>query len=211
MLVFQMTPTVRVPQDFHTLLVRWGECPQFILQSVSTEVEDSLPCVDPAVLQGRLKNSESLSNLQVLLGHLAESKQADLCNVIKSFPCLFSDTPTQTNLIEHDIDVGDAQPIRQRFYRVTPGKHKYLDAERKYMLDIGIAEPSSSSWASPCLLVPTSDNTPRFCTDFRKLKCSNETRLFSASSHGGLCQPSGPRQICQQVRPPKRLLAGPFV
>ena len=120
-------------------------------QSVSTEVEDSLLGVDPAVLQGRLKNSESLSNLQVLLGHLAESEQTDLCNVIKSFPCLFSDTPTQTNLIEHDIDVEDAQPIRQRFYRVNPEKRKYLNVEITYMLDNGIAEPSSSSWASPCL------------------------------------------------------------
>jgi len=35
------------------------------------------------------------------------------------------------------------------------------------MLDNGIAQPSSSSWASPCLLVPKSDNTPRFC--FRKV------------------------------------------
>lgn len=114
-------------------------------QSVFTELEDSLPGVDSAVFQGRLKNSESLRNLRVLLGHLAESKQADLCNVIKSFPCLFSDTPTQTNLIEHDIDVGDAQPVRQRFYRVNPEKRKHLDVEIKYMLDNGIAEPSSSS------------------------------------------------------------------
>ncbi|KAM8771398.1 retrovirus-related Pol polyprotein from transposon 297 [Acanthopagrus schlegelii] len=37
------------------------------------------------------------------------------------------------------------------------------------MLDNGIAQPSSSSWASPCLLVPKSDNTPRFCSDFRKV------------------------------------------
>ena len=69
------------------------------------------------------------------------SKQVDLSEVVKSFPCLFGDTPTQTPVIDA-IDVGDAQPIRQRFYRV---KKKYLDAEVKYLLSNGLAVPSSSS------------------------------------------------------------------
>lgn len=37
------------------------------------------------------------------------------------------------------------------------------------MLDHGLAEPSHSSWASPCLLVGKPDNTFRFCTDYRKV------------------------------------------
>lgn len=52
-------------------------------QSVTGEVEDGLPAADPAVLQGRLKNSESLGNLQVLLGHLSASKQADIVSLIE--------------------------------------------------------------------------------------------------------------------------------
>ncbi len=50
-------------------------------------------------------------------------------------------------------DVGDAQPIRQHFYRVSEEKRKVMEKEIEYMLDNHIAEPSSSSWASPCLLV----------------------------------------------------------
>lgn len=61
------------------------------------------------------------------------SKQVDLSEVVKSFPCLFGDTPTQTPVIDA-IDVGDAQPIRQRFYRVNPEKNKYLNTEVKYMV-----------------------------------------------------------------------------
>lgn len=72
---------------------------------------------------------------------------------------LFSDMPTQTDLIEHDIDVGDAKPIRQRFYRVPFDKRTALEAEVQYMLDNGIAEVSSSSWASPCILVNKPDGT----------------------------------------------------
>ena len=45
---------------------------------------------------------------------------------------------------------------------------KYLGSEIKYFLGNGIVEPSSSSWASPCTMVPKSDDTPRFCTDIRK-------------------------------------------
>ena len=37
------------------------------------------------------------------------------------------------------------------------------------MLQHGIAEPSASSWSSPCLLVEKSDHTLRFCTDLRKV------------------------------------------
>ena len=133
-------------------------------QSVPAGVEDGLPDADAGVQQGRLKNSESLNKLHLLLGHLSESQQADLVEVISSFPSLFGDTPTQTNVIEHDIDVGDALPIRQRFYRVSPEKRVSLDTEVKYMLDNCIAVPSFSSWASPCILVPKPDKTFRFCT-----------------------------------------------
>lgn len=98
--------------------------------------------------------------------------------LILSFRCLFSDAPTQTNVIVHDIDVGDAQPVRQRFYRVNPEKRKHLDAEINYMLENGLAEPSTSSWASPCLMVPKSDNTPRFCTDYPKVNALTKPDIF---------------------------------
>lgn len=37
------------------------------------------------------------------------------------------------------------------------------------MVDNDIAVPSLSSWASSCLLVPKSDKTLRFCSDFQKV------------------------------------------
>lgn len=63
----------------------------------------------------------------------------------------------------------EEQPIKQRFYRMAPEKLKCLNCEVEYMLENNIAVPSSVSWASPCILVPKPDKTPRFCTDMRKV------------------------------------------
>lgn len=97
--------------------------------------------------------------------------------MIHSSPCLFS-TPGRTHLIEHDIELGDAKPIKQRFYRVNADKLKHLDAEVSYLLENGLAEPSFSSWSSPCLLVPKADGTLRFCTDYRKVNAVTKPDSF---------------------------------
>ncbi len=49
------------------------------------------------------------------------------------------------------------------------------------MLENGIAVPSCSSWASPCLLVRKADSTYRFCTDYRKLNAITKPDAFSTS------------------------------
>ena len=103
--------------------------------AVAGQGEEGVSGPDEAVLYGRLKNSESLQNLDCLLSHLEGSKRGQLADLVKRYPCLFGDTPTRTHLVEHDIDVSDCQPIKQRFYRVHPEKCKFLDAEVKYMLE----------------------------------------------------------------------------
>lgn len=136
------------------------------------------PSLDDPVVCGQLKNSENLKNLDTLLGHLNFSEKKEIADVINSYPSLFGDTPSRTHLLVHDIDVGDSQPIRQHFYRVSPNKRKVLDAEVGYMLQNDIAVPSSSSWASPSLLVEKSDKTPCFCTDYRKINAITKPDSF---------------------------------
>lgn len=98
--------------------------------------------------------------------------------MIREYLVLFGDTPSHTHLIEHDIDVGDSTPIKQRFYRCAPHRQKVMASEIKYMLDNHIAVPSSSSWASPCPLVDKSDKSPRFCTDYRKVNKVTKSDSF---------------------------------
>ena len=143
-----------------------------------------MPNHDSALLTGRLKNSDILADLNGVLDHLSGLQRTELVGLIQGYPCLFGDVPSHTNVLEHDVDVGDTEPIRQRFYQVNHDKRKFLDAEVSYMLENGIAELSSSSWASPCLLVPKSDNTLRFCSDFRKVNSVTKPDSISFTTHG---------------------------
>uniref|UniRef100_A0A8L0DMS3 ribonuclease H n=1 Tax=Oncorhynchus mykiss TaxID=8022 RepID=A0A8L0DMS3_ONCMY len=154
-------------------VVSLGSC-----RARSVHEEEDVPGPDDCILQGRLKNSETLEILDSLLTHLPVDGRKEMVGLIQRFPGLFSDTPTRTNLMEHDIDIGDADPIRQRFYRVSSEKLRCLDAEVKYMLESKIAEPSFSSWASPCILVSKPDGTNRFCTDYRKVNSVTKPDSF---------------------------------
>ena len=102
----------------------------------------------------------------------------ELAEVITQYREVFPDVPSKTNLIEHDVDVGDSVPIKQHPYRVNPMKKELLDKEVQYMLKNYIIEESQSSWSSPCIIwVPKHDSGFQFCTDFRKV--NNKTKSDS--------------------------------
>lgn len=73
-----------------------------------------------------------------------------------------------TNLVQHVIKT-EAEPIKQRFYPISPTLQKHVFAELDDMLEKGIVEPSTSPWSSPIVMVKKPDGTYRFCVDYRKL------------------------------------------
>ena len=126
----------------------------------------------------KLHNSDVLANLDQKLSHLPPSEYDQLKNLLFDFQNLFSDVPSQTDLIYHDVDVGNSTPIKQHPYRANPIKLEQIRNEVQYMLRNGIIEPSNSNWSSPCLLVPKPDKSVRFCTDFRKVNNVTKTDSF---------------------------------
>ena len=74
------------------------------------------------------------------------------------------------SVIKHYIDTCGAAPIRQPPRRVPK---EFEAEEEKYLqdqLESGVVVPSSSAWASPIVLVrKKSDNTVRWCIDYRRL------------------------------------------
>jgi len=79
-------------------------------------------------------------------------------------------------ILQHGIDTGDAQPIRQ-----APRKPPLATREDKIlteMLKTGVIEPSMSSWASPISLVRKKDNTFRFCIDYRRVNAVSKKDAY---------------------------------
>ena len=82
----------------------------------------------------KLQNSQILNDLGTKLSHLPLVQRKELAEVITQYSEVFPDVPSKTNLIEHDVDVGDSAPIKQHPYRVSPMKKELLDKEVQYML-----------------------------------------------------------------------------
>ena len=72
-------------------------------------------------------------------------------------------------LLQHDIDTGDAAPIRQSPRTPPLSAREAEDQILDEMLESGVIEESRSAWASPVCLVRKKDGTFRFCVDYRRL------------------------------------------
>jgi len=81
-------------------------------------------------------------------------------------------------LLEHDIDTGDAAPIRQSPRTPPLSAREAEDEILNEMLDSGVIEPSTSPWASPVCLVKKRDGTYRFCVDYRRLNAVSKKDAF---------------------------------
>ena len=80
--------------------------------------------------------------------------------------------------VEHSINTGSAEPIRQRLRR-TPTS--FTDEEEKLlgkMLDANLIEPSISEWASPPVLIRKRDGTVRYAIDYRKLNSVTKKEVY---------------------------------
>lgn len=85
----------------------------------------------------------------------------------------------RTHLITHAIDTGDAAPIRQRYYRMSPEKQRILVEQLDEMLKEDVVEPCESPWSSPVLLTPKKNGELRFCLDSRKLNSITKKDAYS--------------------------------
>ena len=72
-------------------------------------------------------------------------------------------------LTEHDIDTGDAAPIKQQARRLGMFKQQIADKCIDEMLAQDVIGPSDSPWAFPVVLLTKKDGKPRFAVDYQKL------------------------------------------
>jgi len=71
--------------------------------------------------------------------------------------------------LQHDIDTGDALPIKQSPRRPPLSARQAEDDILNEMLNTGVIQPSNSPWSSPVCMVRKKDGSFRFCIDYRRM------------------------------------------
>lgn len=84
--------------------------------------DNDLEIQDAPTLYARLKNSQVWCELETHLSHLSGTAKRDVITLIESHLEIFSDVPTKTHIVQHDINAGDCPPIKQHAYHVDNNK-----------------------------------------------------------------------------------------
>jgi len=121
-------------------------------------------------------NERSYKHLSKLLegvdGRVSETQRAELIKILHEYVDVFSTGETdlgETSLAAHQIDTGDARPIRQTLRRQPFHLLDKIDEHVAKMVKAGVVEPSCSPWTSNIVVVSKKDESLRFCVDYRKL------------------------------------------
>lgn len=111
---------------------------------------------------------------------LPETDQERLNQIIKLFPVLEPGKPLpRTTVFTHEIDTGDAKPIKQRYYPVSPYIQKEIDEELQRMLALKVIRPSISPWSSPVVITRKKpSNKIRLCLDSRALNRVSKPKAY---------------------------------
>ena len=130
---------------------------------------------DPSRVFGFLNSHEARQKCEATSFHSSSlvqlsqgQKQTLEVFLSKQLP-LFDEVSGRTDRVQHRIDVGDAPPVKQRYYPISPARRDIIHAKVDEMLSEGIIEPSNSLWASPIVLVKKPSGDFRLCVDFRKV------------------------------------------
>ncbi|KAF7690629.1 hypothetical protein HF521_012433, partial [Silurus meridionalis] len=102
--------------------------------AVDDDCQEEAPSIKPEIISCKLSNSEILQNLDVKMSHLEPWQQAQMMDLVLQHRDLFPDVPKRTHVAVHDVDVGNAQPLKQHPYRMSPEKCRLAEEEVAYML-----------------------------------------------------------------------------
>src|SRR5918911_827290 len=103
---------------------------------------------------------------------LLEQQKKQLEKLLEKYRNIFVTKKSELGkcgIVKHRIDTGEEKPIRQRAYRASGKDKELIQEEIKKMQEKGVIEKSTSSWASPIVIVPKKNGERRFCIDLRRV------------------------------------------
>jgi len=159
---------VHEPSDSlrHSVVAPLTPCSDEPLPS-STSVPSGAPPSDPDA-----SDSDVPEHLRVLFlttlqeTNLSPTLASNFRDLLVTHQDVFARSSTDIgycDLLQHDIDTGDAVPIRQPPRRPPLASGTAEDDLIAEMLSADVTEPSDSPWASPVCLAKKPDGSYRFC------------------------------------------------
>ena len=138
------------------LAVSVARSTEFMLETMSADL--------PEYLEDIVRGSHAS------LGDTGRQSLRDLLHKYEHvFPAPREPVTGRSKLVQHEIEINDARPVRCGRRRLAPaGLRREQDCVRE-MLSGGQIKPSDSPWASPVVLVTKQDGSTRFCVDYRRL------------------------------------------
>ena len=135
--------------------------------------------VDPVHDNRDVKDEENLK-------YPLDSVQTQQLEVVKNmFPSFEKQGLGRTSMLQHTIDVGEALPIKQRYYPVSPAVENLMYQEIDRMLSLNVIELSNSPWSSPMRLV-VKPHKVRLCLDARKINSVTKKDAYPLQSIDGI-------------------------
>jgi hypothetical protein len=101
---------------------------------------------------------------------LSEDKQMKLRALLEEYRDVFSDVPSKTHLITHEIKLNSDEPVYCKPYKVPINMVNKVNEELQLMLSQGIIERSNAAYASPMVIIKKKNSDSlRLCIDFTRL------------------------------------------
>jgi len=130
-----------------------------------------------------VSDSEFLDSFE--LAHLTQEQKAQLSALLVKWKHVFSLNEFDLGLVsgyEHAIDLSDPTPFKSRHPHIPPHMVNEVREHLLTMQENGVIQPSYSQYSSPLVLVRKSDNSLRFCVDFRKLNSRSIQDCYTVPS-----------------------------
>lgn len=103
--------------------------------------------------------------------HLNKTEAAEIAKLLLDYQNIFAknnlDIGVFNGNIKHEIDTGNAKPVKQRLRRNPLHFEKEEEEQLKQMLKQNVIQESNSEWASSPVLVRKKDGSLRYCIDYR--------------------------------------------
>ena len=148
-----------------------------VVAAISEDTEGSdNPLDDAEIWESPTSKEESYLNVNVS-EHLSVDQKQELWDLLEKYRQIFSSKPGHSNMWTCKVVLESDKPVRAKQYPIPHALRDECRSEIEEMLQLGVVEPSSSSYRAPIVLIRKKDHKLRLCTDFRAL---NKVTRFDA-------------------------------